>query len=207
MHSTKSEALVVTSLLFLVAVLIYGPISLHPVFAAPPDQCFGSRCSGLSDCDNNPEKLTATCCWTDPRDIPPYPKCQTCHVNTDTGEYEDCTDVASKGKSDSTVIAPPPSGVAPPPSTTTCPANTALDTNGNCAPVTQGPTDQGATTQPPTGDNTNSPKHHKGGELPQLPPLTGDNNNNNNDNKPSKHHKGGDTLTPLASSSTDQGTQ
>jgi hypothetical protein len=206
MHSTKSEVLIVASLSFLVAGLIYCPISLRPVFAAPPDRCFGSHCSGFSACDNSPDRLTATCCWRDPGDVPQYTKCQTCHVNTDTGEFEDCTNVTSKGKSDSTVIAPPPSGVAPPPLTTTCPANTVSDTNGNCAPVTQGPTDQGTTTQPPTGDNTNNPKHHKGDELSQLPPLTGD-NNNNNDNKPSKHHKGGDILTSPLSSSTDQGTQ
>ena len=71
-----------------------------------------------------------------------------------------------------------------PPSTTTCPENTALDANGNCAPVTQGPTDQGTTTtQPPTNDNNNNPKHQKGSDISQLTPLTG----NNNDNKPSKH--------------------
>lgn len=35
---------------------------------------------------------------------------------------------------------PEPLGVAPPPpSTKTCPENTALDANGNCAPLTQGP--------------------------------------------------------------------
>jgi hypothetical protein len=86
----------------------------------------------------------------------------------------------------------PPSGVAPP-STKICSDGSFPDANGNCPSVTQAPTDQG-TTQPPTGDNTNT-KHHKGGELSQLPQLTGD-NNNNDDNKPSKHHKGGDTLTP-----------
>jgi hypothetical protein len=202
MHSTKSEVLVVASLSFLVAGLIYCPISLRPVFAAPPDACFGDGCSNTK-CVNQPEVLYAQCCWTEGG----HQYCQGCSINTNTGEFEKCSDVIqiSKGKPDTSIIAPPPSGVAPPPLTTTCPANTVLDTNGNCAPVTQGP-DQGTTTQPPTGDNTNNPKHHKGDELSQLPPLTGD-NNNNNDNKPSKHHKGGDTLTSPLSSSTDQGTQ
>ena len=112
---------------FLAVVLVYSSSSSPIiVFAAPPDQCFGSACSGLSTCDNNPEKLTATCCWRDPRDIPQYTKCQTCHVNTETGEFENCTDISSKGKSDSSVTAPPPSGVAPPSTTITCPEKTAV---------------------------------------------------------------------------------
>ena len=186
MLNTKTITSMVALLLFLVAVLICGPISLHPVFAAPPDACFGDGCSNTK-CVNQPEVLYAQCCWTEGG----HQYCQGCSINTNTGEFEKCSDVIqiSKGRPDSSIIAPPPSGVAPPPSTTTCPANTALDANGNCAPLTQAPTDRGTTTQPPTGDNTN-PKHHKGSELSQLPPLIGDNNNNNNDNKPSKHHKG-----------------
>lgn len=120
-------------------------------------------------------------------------------VNTDTGEFENCG-LESKGSS---TIAPLPSGVAPPPSTQTCPANTALDANGNCAPLTQGLTDQG-TTLPPTNDNTDT-KHHKGQLGGSL--LNGDNNlppSGHNNNKPSKHHKGSDTLTP--SPLTDPGT-
>jgi hypothetical protein len=73
------------------------------------------------------------------------------------------------------IVAPPPSGVAPPPSTQTCPENTALDANGNCAPVTQGPketpsTDQG-TTQPPTTDDNkpSKPKLPKGDILKLQP--------------------------------------
>jgi hypothetical protein len=46
-----------------------------------------------------------------------------------------------------------PSGVAPPLTTQTCPENTALDASGNCAPVTQGQTDQGTTTQSPSSDD------------------------------------------------------
>jgi hypothetical protein len=203
-NKIKSTVLVIASLAFFTTGLVFTPISLHPVFAAPPHPCFNGDQSYNCNCENNPAKLQATCCWDDP--ITGMAGCQVCQVNTDTGEYENCREVLSKGKPDTSTIAPPPSGVAPPPSTTTCPANTVLDTNGNCAPLTQAPTDQGTTAQPPTDDNTNNPKHHKGDELSQLPPLTGD-NKNNNDNKPSKHHKGGDTLTSPLSSSTDQGTQ
>jgi hypothetical protein len=65
--------------------------------------------------------------------------CQTCEVNIDTGEFENCTDPYAKGLPGSDIIAPPPSGVAPPPSTESCPENTARDVNGNCTPLTQTP--------------------------------------------------------------------
>jgi hypothetical protein len=69
--------------------------------------------------------------------------CQTCDVNTDTGEFENCSDPiivsTDKGRAGPGVIAPPPSGVAPPPPTESCPENTARDVNGNCTPLTQTP--------------------------------------------------------------------
>ena len=85
---------------------------------------------------------------------------------------------------------------APPPSTKTCPENTAIDANGNCTPLTQGPTDQG-TILPPINDNTHT-KHHKGSNLDQLGGslVNGDNSpspstsTGDNNDKPSKHHKG-----------------
>ena len=77
------------------------------------------------------------------------------------------------------------------PSTTTCPENTALDTNGNCAPLTQGQTDQGTTTQPPSSDDNNNkptkPKLPKGnilGELPQSGEELTAKKKNNKDNSP-----------------------
>lgn len=199
MHSIKSDVLVVASL-FLVAGLIYTAVSIHPVFAAPPHPCFNGAKDYNCNCGNDPATLRATCCWFDP--ITGGEACQTCEVNTDTGEFENCG-LESKGRPGSSTIAPLPSGVAPPPSTQTCPANTALDANGNCAPLTQGLTDQG-TTLPPTNDNTDT-KHHKGQLGGSL--LNGDNNlppSGHNNNKPSKHHKGSDTLTP--SPLTDPGT-
>jgi hypothetical protein len=73
--------------------------------------------------------------------------------------------------------APPPSGVAPPPSTQTCPENTALDANGNCAPVTQTPK------EPKSSDDNNpsKPKLPKGGgvlEQPQTGESTAKKGNN-----------------------------
>ena len=88
-------------------------------------------------CVNNPGVGEATCCWTDIQDGETV--CQACQVNTDTGEFENCTDVLSKGKPSAGIIAPPPVGVAPPPPTESCPENTARDAQGNCTPLTQTP--------------------------------------------------------------------
>lgn len=117
---------------------VCSQLSVQPVFASPPAYCFEHDCAERF-CDNNPAKGTATCCWKEPGVIPRETKCQTCHVNTSTGEFENCTSVLSKGRADSSIIAPPHSGVAPPPSTETCPENTALDAKGNCTPLTQTP--------------------------------------------------------------------
>src|SRR6476659_2939675 len=132
----------------LVAVLIFSPISLQPASAASPDPCFGKHSVGCPsmDCTNNIEHLNATCCWTDIHDGKTV--CQTCDVNTDTGEFDDCTYVYSKGGFDSSVIAPPPSGKAPPPSTEKCPDNSAVDQNYNCTPTTQLPDDTSDNNKP-----------------------------------------------------------
>jgi hypothetical protein len=97
----------------------------------------------------------ATCCWTDTNTNESY--CQWCEVNTDTGEFENCS--SPKLRPDSSIIAPPPSGIAPPPPTESCPENTARDAEGNCTPLTQTPE------QPPT-NQTPSPK---GGPRNLLP--------------------------------------
>jgi hypothetical protein len=195
--STKSLVFVITPLIFLVSAAVCSKLSVPLVLAAGPAYCFEHDCPERF-CDNNPAKGTATCCWRDPGIIPAQNTCQTCHVNTNTGEFENCTSVLSKGKPDTSTVAPPPSGAAPPPSTNTCPENTVLDANGNCAPLTQGPTDQG-TTLPPINDKADT-KHHKGSNLgqgqiggslengdnnPSPSTSTGDNND-----KPSKDHKG-----------------
>ena len=138
MGSTKSLVFVITSLMFLVSGAVYSQLSAPLVFAVGPAYCFEHDCPERF-CDNNPAKGTATCCWRDPGIIPAQNTCQTCHVNTNTGEFENCTSVLNKGTPDRSVIAPPPSGVAPPPSTEACPENTARDAKGNCAPLTQTP--------------------------------------------------------------------
>ena len=124
--------------MFLVSGAVYSQLSAPLVFAVGPAYCFEHGCPERF-CDNNPAKGTATCCWRDPGIIPAQNTCQTCHVNTNTGEFENCTSVLNKGTPDRSVIAPPPSGVAPPPSTEACPENTARDAKGNCAPLTQTP--------------------------------------------------------------------
>ena len=118
----------------LTAGLIYGPISINLILAAPPHPCFGGAQDYVCICENNPAKRTANCCWYD--SITGSYACQTCEVNTDTGDFENCT---SKGKPDSSVVAPSPSGKAPPPSTEKCPDNVAVDKNGNCSPTIQLP--------------------------------------------------------------------
>lgn len=122
----------------LTAGLIYSPTSINLIFAAQPDPCFVGDCTAKM-CDNSPGKLKASCCWSKPGVIPHETVCQTCEVNTNTGEFENCTDIASKGSFDSSITAAPPSGKAPPSSTEKCPDNVAVDQNGNCSPITQTP--------------------------------------------------------------------
>jgi hypothetical protein len=174
MVNSSKNAIPVFVSLFLVVGLAYGSVSLHPVFAEPPDPCFGDEC-GLSSCDSiSPD--ADQCCWTGPNG---YIICQTCWVFE--GKYFYCDPPRTKGKPDSSTIAPPPSGVAPPPSTQTCPENTALDANGNCAPVTQSPKE-------PKSSDDNKPSKPKlpkgGGDLEQ--PQTGESTakKGNNDNSP-----------------------
>ncbi|HET6590269.1 MAG TPA: hypothetical protein VFG45_08905 [Candidatus Nitrosocosmicus sp.] len=116
--------------------LMYGPTSINLIFAAQPDPCFVGDCTAKM-CDNSPGKLKASCCWSKPGVIPHETVCQTCEVNTNTGEFENCTDITSKGSLDSGVKVAPPSGKAPPTSTETCPDNVAVDKNGNCGPSAQ----------------------------------------------------------------------
>jgi hypothetical protein len=169
-NSSKTAILVFASL-FLVAGLAYSSVSLHPVFAEPPDPCFGDECEGTfcNSYDGNME-----CCWTGPSGDKII--CQICNIDED-GNFVGCSNPLSKGRPGSSTIAPPPSGVAPPPSTQTCPENTALDANGNCAPVTQTPKEPKL-----SNDNKPSkPKVPKGGgvlEQPQTGESTAKKGNN-----------------------------
>ena len=123
--TTHSKPVIFVVISLLAVALIYSSSASY-VFAAKPAYCFEHSCP-IRSCTNNPANGTASCCWEEPGVIPPENRCQTCHVNTDTGEFENCSEPASKHKPDTRTIAPPPSGVAPPPSTQTCPDNTALD--------------------------------------------------------------------------------
>jgi hypothetical protein len=89
-------------------------------------------------CVNNTQKGTASCCWTD--FFSGDTLCQTCDINTDTGDFVDCTEPhVVSSKTDSSTIVPPTSGIAPPPPTESCPENIARDAQGNCTPLTQTP--------------------------------------------------------------------
>jgi hypothetical protein len=171
----KSLFLVITSLTFLISGAICSQLSVLPVFAASPAYCFENQCPGRF-CSNNTAAGTASCCWEIPL-TPHIIKCQTCHVNTDTGEFENCTDVSSKGKPSAGIIAPPPSGVAPPP-----PPGPGQGGPGNVLPegVFEGPgttPQQGETTPevaPPTGPEAGNEKQSRintsptGGCIPSI---------------------------------------
>lgn len=121
---------------------IYGPISVQPIFAAPPSPCiehpFPWGCQDR-ECVNSPESNTIQCCWRDNANGG-VTVCQVCDVD-DNGDLGGCTDVspAFKGAPDSSTVTPPPSGNAPPSSTEKCSDNVAVDKNGNCSPITQTP--------------------------------------------------------------------
>jgi hypothetical protein len=106
----KSLFLVINSLTFLISGAICSQLSVLPVFAEPPDPCFGDGCEGTS-CSSTEYDFTSdtTCCWTGPNGDP---ICQTCSTDNDTGSTLYCDPPRTKGIAD---IAPPPSGFAPPP--------------------------------------------------------------------------------------------
>ncbi len=154
-----NQMVLLTVIMGLVVGLIYGPISVKPIFAAPPDPCIEHPYPwGCQDrtCENSPESNTISCCWRDNanggRNV-----CQVCDID-DNGDIGNCGEVTSKGMPNDNVIAPPPSGKAPPPSTEKCPDNSAVDQNGNCTPTTQLPGD--------TSDN--KPKFPRGDILGEL---------------------------------------
>jgi hypothetical protein len=180
--TTRIKPVIFVVISLLAIALIYSSSASY-VFAEPPDPCWGDDCAGTK-CEPFGSNGT-DCCWDGPNG---QWICQTCY-NTDDGTIAGCDPPRTKGRPDSSTIAPPPSGVAPPPSTNTCPDNTALDANGNCAPVTQGPKespsicpdntalDANGNCAPVTQGPKESPSKDQG---TTQPPST-------DDNKPSKH--------------------
>lgn len=163
-HSTGIPVIfvVLSLLLLLLAQLTYSPILLPRVFAEPPDPCFGDSCA-RTQCHNHLDKGTAGCCWGVGAG-----NCQECAVNTQTGEFENCTPVyrhapviPGKNLGGGTLASP---NSAPTPNT--CPDGSAPDANGNC----------------PTSTTNRL----------QSQPLTNSHSNNNNP-KSSHHHKGSST--------------
>lgn len=166
-HSTGIPVIFVVLsllLLLLLAQLTYSPIFLLRVFAEPPDPCFGDSCA-RTQCHNHLDKGTAGCCWGVGAG-----NCQECAVNTQTGEFENCTPVyrhapviPGKNLGGGTLASP---NATPTPNT--CPDGSAPDANGNCPTST-----------------TN--------QLQSQPFTNGHSNNNNNNPKSSHHHKGSST--------------
>jgi hypothetical protein len=139
-----NQMVLLIAILGILAVLISNPITVKPIFAAPPSPCiehpFPWGCQDR-ECVNSPESSTIQCCWRDNANGGGN-VCQTCDVD-ENGDIAGCTDVnpAFKGTPDSNSVAPPPSGKAPPSSTEKCPENVAVDKTGNCSPTTQLPDD------------------------------------------------------------------
>lgn len=155
----NNQMFLLTAISLIAMGLVYGPIVINPGLAAPPDICFEEHCAGKG-CENNVENLTATCCW-DGGDGRTY--CQTCDVNTDSGEFENCSNPRPifSGQADDTIVTPPPTGNAPPPSTEKCPDNSAVDQNGNCTPVAQLPEDS-------SNDDNSKPQIPRGNILGEI---------------------------------------
>jgi hypothetical protein len=169
--SNKSTLLLVTSLVFLVAGLIYVSISEHPAVAYSPAYCFTQSHCKDRVCTDKSDGVTRTCCWTSSG----YTVCQTCTLNKNTGYYGNCSSTSNfSGGVEGTDTSPPLVAPEPSPSTTeTCPENTILGARGNCIPLTKEPpsTDLGTIQPPPTDENKPSkhklPKGDILGELPQ----------------------------------------
>ncbi|HJT49967.1 MAG TPA: hypothetical protein VJ729_17430 [Nitrososphaeraceae archaeon] len=153
-RGTPVICVVLSLLLLLIGSLTYSQIFLPRVIAEPPDPCFGDSCS-RSICHNHPQTLSATCCWGVNAG-----NCQDCNVNTQTGEFENCTPVyrphipVNSGKilGGGTLASP---NAAP---QMTCPDGSAPDANGNCPTST---TNQ-LQSQPLSNNNPTSTHHHKG---------------------------------------------
>lgn len=152
---SNNHLVLFSALLLMSLILVLFPISANPVLAAPPHPCFGNtdpEC--LAICTSDPEKLQASCCWQT-ADLK-Y-ACQTCEVNGQTGDYENCY-YPKIGISDDNIVNPqPPSGVAPPPSSEICSENTVIDEEGNCTPITQSPEELAPPSSSPEEQNQ-SPK-------------------------------------------------
>jgi hypothetical protein len=162
-----NQMVLLSVIIALIAGLICSPVAVTPVMAEPRDPCFGGGgCEG-SICSTFDDPGYMSCCWLGPNGENRI--CQTCKIDYETGEFIFCSTPHSEGKGGlgSSVVAPPPSGKAPPPSTEKCPDNSAVDSKGNCTPITQSPND---------GDN--KPKFPRGdilGELQsnsELPPQS-----------------------------------
>ena len=85
-----SKPLIFMIISVLVVALIFSPTAISHVFAVPPNSKFGTA---EADCTNNVKELTATCCWSRVTFDKVLYECQTCNINTNTGNFEECTPV------------------------------------------------------------------------------------------------------------------
>jgi hypothetical protein len=83
---------------FSISLLIFSTavsMTISGVYAAPPDKNFGGECV------NSSETLSVKCCWTetDAEGIE-LEYCQTCFIDTKTGDLYGCSGKNQQGKSD-----------------------------------------------------------------------------------------------------------
>lgn len=90
-HTKAIRGLSISLLIFFTVM----SITISGVYALPPDKNFGG------ECDNNTEKLTVSCCWTetDEEGIE-IEYCQHCDVDTKTGDITGCGEKHPIGKTD-----------------------------------------------------------------------------------------------------------
>jgi hypothetical protein len=143
---------------FLTVGLILSSSSNNVVFAENPRDVCGSQGGSQCKCANYPSDLTASCC-SFVTDTTVIYKCETCDINTDTGDFENCRTTT-------------PGSIQPPTPTPTPP--------GPAAPQQGG----GVLEQPPTGP---AAPQQGGGVLQKQDQDTTQTGNDNN--QPSLKHK------------------
>jgi hypothetical protein len=90
-HTKAFDGLTIGLLIFSIVV----SMTISGVYAVPPDKNFGGKC------DNHTDLLVVSCCWTetDAEGIE-IEYCQSCDIDTGTGDFSDCSPKTQKPKID-----------------------------------------------------------------------------------------------------------
>lgn len=140
-----SKPVIFVVISILVVALIYSSSAAPNVYAVPPDPKFNT-----GECVNSPETLTVICCWNTPGEGYFEATCQVCHIDTETGNYDNCDPPEVQG--------PPQIGQKAPQVTPPLPLST--------------PPPAGKDIAAPLGEGDPTPTTPT---LPTPPPTTGEN--------------------------------